>query len=610
MTIGLLSLGFNTTFLSQTMSQSDIPVIDDDSADTRLRECIEELRGTGELPDTECRALAERLAAKEFHLVVVGQFKRGKTSVINALIGEDLLPVGVIPLTSIVTVLEYGESEDVRVRFYDGSEDSVPARDLKSYVTEKGNPGNEKGVGEVVVTSPSPWLRRGVRLVDTPGIGSVYQHNTDEALRFLPRADAVLLVLSAEQPVSKAESDFLKSLAQYAGRIFLVFNKADILDPCELEESTSFASDAVAAALGTGAPLYPVSAKLARESCIEDSQTKLARSGFPPFSAALREFLNSGKGNAVAASVGYALLRLISQVRFSREFSIKALSEPVDQIRSKLERFEVRSRELLVARDEYALILNGECGRLLHDVVEPDLRKFEDELVELTAASVEKCFRENKDLPSAKLQNKLKRTALGEIRRAFDLWRASEDEKIAKAFADLCERVASRADAAVDDLYRFSSELFSVPYEEIRARFLWVRESRFYYKFWEELPSLALLASGAVLALPKLIGDRIILHRARNFAVAAVRTQSGRVRYDFQKRLEDSRRTFQARMGEYLAAVIGDLEQALDQTMAARLDGEAEAERRRAELSVSLQRLERAREAVECLLGELKDPKD
>lgn len=281
------------------MPQPNMPVIEDDSAIARLQACIEGLRETGDVAETECRTLARRLTANCFHLVAVGQFKRGKTSLINALIGEDLLPVSVIPLTSIVTLLEYGDMPDVRVRYYDGREGQVSKEDLDEFVTEKGNPDNEKGINEVVVTWPSAWLKSGVRLVDTPGIGSVYHHNTDQALRFLPRADAVLLVLSAEQPVSQAESDFLKQVAEYAGKMFLIFNKADLLDQADLKESEDFAMQTVTAVLGARVPFFPVSAKLARQARLEGSPEKLARSGFPAFSAALRRFLDNEKGNAL-----------------------------------------------------------------------------------------------------------------------------------------------------------------------------------------------------------------------------------------------------------------------------------------------------------------------
>ncbi|MGE5301292.1 MAG: dynamin family protein, partial [Acidobacteriota bacterium] len=141
-----------------------------------------------------CEDLREKIETNAFNLVVVGQFKRGKTSLINALLGADILPVAVVPLTSIATVMTYGEALRIMVYFNDGNVAEIRPESLPEYVTEKGNPKNVKDVNEVVVTHPSHYLKGGVRLIDTPGVGSIYQHNTDVAYRYLPKSDAVLFL--------------------------------------------------------------------------------------------------------------------------------------------------------------------------------------------------------------------------------------------------------------------------------------------------------------------------------------------------------------------------------------------------------------------------------
>ena len=153
------------------------------------------------IPSGELAALCQRVESDVFNLVAVGEFKRGKSSVLNALIGMDILPVGVVPLTAIATIVSHGEQVTVEVAFDNGERRSVAPQALADYVTEKGNPHNSRGVQEVYVTCPSPWLASGVRLIDTPGIGSVYRHNSEVTYRFLPHADAVLFLLSADQPV-------------------------------------------------------------------------------------------------------------------------------------------------------------------------------------------------------------------------------------------------------------------------------------------------------------------------------------------------------------------------------------------------------------------------
>jgi predicted GTPase len=164
----------------------------------------------------QCRALLVKLAEDRFNLAVVGQFKRGKSSLMNAVIGRELLPTGLLPLTSAITTLCYGPKELVVLKRKNWTIDQeIPISDLAAFVTEQGNPGNEKGILEARVEMPSPFLRRGIHFIDTPGIGSSRQENTATTYAFLPEADAVIFVTSVEAPISEAEEIFLQDVRQY-----------------------------------------------------------------------------------------------------------------------------------------------------------------------------------------------------------------------------------------------------------------------------------------------------------------------------------------------------------------------------------------------------------
>ncbi|MFQ3573851.1 MAG: dynamin family protein, partial [Thermodesulfovibrionales bacterium] len=207
--------------------------------------------------------LKQKLMDNTFNLVVLGQFKRGKTSLINALLGADILPMAVIPLTSIVTVIKYGEDVVVKVFFNNNDIKEIKSEELYQYITEKGNPKNIKDVREVVVTYPSDYLKDGVRLIDTPGVGSIYQHNTDVAYEYIPKCDAAVFVLSVDQPMSKAEIDFLKDVREYSQKVFFLLNKADYLTESEIKEAMDFTRDALKDLIGTDVRIIPISAKLA-----------------------------------------------------------------------------------------------------------------------------------------------------------------------------------------------------------------------------------------------------------------------------------------------------------------------------------------------------------
>lgn len=216
-----------------------------------LLQCSDELLAIENIRECPCEELREKIRTNRFNLVVVGQFKRGKTSLINALLGAEILPVSVVPLTSIVTVMTYGEALRIKVYFNNNKVSEIKTESLSEYVTEKGNPKNRKNIREVVVTYPSPYLKDGVRLIDTPGVGSIYQHNTDVAYQYLPRSDAALFLLSVDQPMNQAEIDFLMDVKEYANKIFFILNKADYLQENDLHEAVEISRTTLREEMGT-----------------------------------------------------------------------------------------------------------------------------------------------------------------------------------------------------------------------------------------------------------------------------------------------------------------------------------------------------------------------
>ena len=111
-----------------------------------LIKCIDSILTIENISGGLCEELKDKIENNEFNLVVLGQFKRGKTSLINALLGAEILPTAIVPLTSIATILKYGETVNIKVYFNDGRVVDIEPATLSQYVTEKGNPRNEKEV--------------------------------------------------------------------------------------------------------------------------------------------------------------------------------------------------------------------------------------------------------------------------------------------------------------------------------------------------------------------------------------------------------------------------------------------------------------------------------
>ena len=178
-------------------------------------------------------------------VAIVGRFKAGKSSFLNSIIGADLMPVAVLPVTAIVTRLWYGPRDRAVVRRQDGGEQEVPLTSLAEYVTEQQNPGNVKGVAivDVELTGLRPY--RGIRLVDTPGLGSVFAHNTRTSMEWLPRVGAAMLAVSTDQPLSEYDIDLLRELAKHTPEISILLTKADLVSENELADVTGFISEQI-----------------------------------------------------------------------------------------------------------------------------------------------------------------------------------------------------------------------------------------------------------------------------------------------------------------------------------------------------------------------------
>src|SRR5271169_178485 len=209
----------------------------------RLAQLAQEL-GSSRIAD-EARDLASRISEGRFYVACVGQFKRGKSTLINALIGDPILPVGFTPVTAVPPVIRFGEQRRARIQARGGSWQAVSVSDLNQYVSEECNPENAKGVRGVEVFVSSALLAGGMCFVDTPGLGSVFTGNTAATQAFIPHIDAALVVIGADPPLAGEELALVETIAQHVEDLVLVLNKADRTTPAEKAAAVKFADQQV-----------------------------------------------------------------------------------------------------------------------------------------------------------------------------------------------------------------------------------------------------------------------------------------------------------------------------------------------------------------------------
>lgn len=253
---------------------------------------------TSRTNDKQVRELFVRLAEDRFNLVVVGRFSRGKSSLMNAIMGIDRLPVGIVPLTSVITTVAYGSKEKAIIRYQDSNRMGVEISlaELPKYVTQQHNPGNVMKVNMAEVKLPVEILRRGFHFVDTPGLGSPIPENTRTTEDFLPEADAFLLVTSYDSPLAEEDLRILRVAVSTARRVLVVVNKQDTVSSEEREEALSYVHRQLIQELGATVPqVFSVSARQGLEAKFSGNATALSASGIENLERELVQFLLADK---------------------------------------------------------------------------------------------------------------------------------------------------------------------------------------------------------------------------------------------------------------------------------------------------------------------------
>jgi GTP-binding protein EngB required for normal cell division len=202
------------------------------------------------------RALANR---DELSVAVVGRFKAGKSSFLNHFLGRELLPVGVTPVTAVVSEIGYGEAEGATVHYLDGRTEAVTLDHISAFIAESENPENIKQVSVLWIELPELKSRRALRFVDMPGLESALQHNTEAALRWLPNVGLALVAISVDPPLSQQDIALLKTVYEYTPKVSILLTKVDLINESEREEVINFVRARLSHTFGAAPPIFPYS---------------------------------------------------------------------------------------------------------------------------------------------------------------------------------------------------------------------------------------------------------------------------------------------------------------------------------------------------------------
>ncbi|HUJ70873.1 MAG TPA: dynamin family protein [Verrucomicrobiae bacterium] len=522
--------------------------------------------------------LQQRLQEERCHLAVLGQFKRGKSTLINALLGAPVLPAAVVPLTSIPTFLHGGEELTARVIFetnkpeqrFAGSDADALAKFLDGFVTEDANPHNRLGVQQVEVTYPARVLREGLALIDTPGIGSTFRHNTEATLNFLPQCDAALFVVSADPPVTEVEIEFLKLVRGKLARVFFILNKVDYLDADERNTAVAFLQRMLQEQAGFESPtVFGASARHGLNARQAGDVDGWQHSGMAEIEHRIVQFLLTEKTDVLNQALCRQADDILAGIQSRLELTSRSLQLPLSDLDNRVRQFEQNLTHVEEQRIVFMERLSQEAKRLTKSIDE-----YTDKLLpksfEFLHGIVHACeAREGAGWSEDSTRKAIAEAIPGFFEREFG------------AAYQVCDRVLreallshhKRADELIASVHRLVTKLFDLPFEPPPAEIVLAIDKPYWRTHQWRFPSLGSIPPSWIdRLLPQRLRHGRIRRRIMEQVDYLVTRNVGDLRSSLVENLEKSVQSFRTALEDRLQRAIQTTRTAIETARRRRIE--------------------------------------
>jgi ribosome biogenesis GTPase A len=332
----------------------------------------------------------KQLAGGKLFVVVCGEFKRGKSSLINAMLGEPgLFPVDVDIATSLVTTITHRAEERIIVAVGErGKEEKRPLMrgQIADYVTEGRNPGNAKQARLMAIETPNEKLKDGLILVDTPGVGGLQASHNDVTYAFIPNADVVLFVSDALAPLTTEELAFVGRIAKHCPSILFVMTKIDLKGSAERAAIIENNRAKLATVLGRrpeAVQILPVSSKMKLEYLRSRDEEDLEDSNFPAFESALWRMLREQRGDVMLLHALTELMRNLTELQRPLQAESAALGGEAGTDPREVERQLEEARQQLQHLSANNAEWRMQLTQGLQDIRTETLSNFQDGFVRI-----------------------------------------------------------------------------------------------------------------------------------------------------------------------------------------------------------------------------------
>ncbi len=541
-------------------------VVDGATRLSRLATLAEEL-GTKPVAD-EARELSARVAEGRFYVACVGQFKRGKSTLINALIGEPVLPTGFIPVTAVPTVIRFGERLHARIRLNDGSWNEVPVPELKQYVTEELNPENKKGVQGAEAFIPSVLLSSGMCVVDTPGLGSVFSGNSAATQAFIPHIDAALVVVGADPPLAGEELALVEAVGKQVHDLILVLNKADRTTDAERMAAANFTRQLLKKRLQREIDeIFEVSAQ-------ERGENRGPLRDWDKLKAALQQLVDGSGRQLVRAACDRGVQRLSEQLLAIIREGRDALRRPIEESERRICLMKKTLSEAERSMREVSFLFMAEQQRL-SDLFVDRHKAFSCSALPQATEEFRDALRSVPHGLGPSYRRRVMRVAQDIAHRRVVPWLRPEQEaaereyrRVALRFVEMGNDFLQRlANAGIPELARMPHALDPETGFRVRSKFTFM-------DFIEVAQPASPLRWLADVILPLVGARKLIQIDGQEFLVRLLETNSTRVQSDILNRVQESRARLEVEIRKLLHEVSRIAEQALVRARKVREEGE------------------------------------
>jgi predicted GTPase len=506
----------------------------------------------------EARELAARVSEGRFYVACVGQFKRGKSTLLNALVGHTVVPTGFVPVTAVPTVIRFGDELHARVRIRDGSWRDVDLSDLKEYVTEELNPENKKDVDGAEVFVPSPLLSSGMCFVDTPGLGSVFTGNTATTQAFIPHIDAGLVVVGADPPIAGEELTLVESVGKQVQDLILVINKADRTTDPERAAAVKFTREILAKRL------HRPMGEVFEVSAAERMENRGPLRDWEKLLASLHHLVEDSGRNLVRAACDRGLQRLSEQLLAIISEDRDALQRPIEESERRIELMRKTINEAERSMHELSFLFMAEQHRISDLFVERHKQFLRSAWTESDAEFGEGL----KSIPlgfGPRYRRRLMHLAQEISRRKVMPWLKPEQEEGERQYRAVARRFVEMGNNFLKKLAGAGlSELTRMPHALDPEKGFRVRSGFIFEDFIGTAQPPSPLRWLADIFLPFVGGRKLITNDAREFLQHLLEVNCSRIQNDVLNRIQDSRGRLEVEIRKLLHEIRRIAEQALD----------------------------------------------